>query len=333
MNFRVIDEEGKYLDNGRDLKSLQQKYTQAAGNSFNQIAEDELNFSGCIQWAFDDLPEVYQFEQSGQEFVGYPAIIDEGDAVGVRILDTQEKAKVLHEQGLVRLFQLKLKKEAKYILKNLPFSPESELAYNRLQAHTDLTKDIVSQGYKDDVLSLVIKSVFVSEQSIRTKDQFDQVLSDNKAELMNLATKIGDAVVASLSQYTQIKLHLDRLPQNDVSVQDVQKQLARLFYQGFLTLSAYENLRHYPRYLKAIEARLENMLQQPVKDQQKMQEMARFQQWFWQDIVKRQKNEIVNPEREKFRWMIEELRVSLFAQQLRTPYPVSAKRLEKAWNS
>jgi len=333
MNFRVIDEEGKHLDNSRDLKVLQQKYTQAAGNSFNQIAEDELNFSGCIQWAFDDLPEVYQFEQGGQDFVGYPAIIDEGDAVGVRILDTQEKAAVLHEQGLVRLFQLQLKKEAKYILKNLPFSPESELAYNRLVAHVDLTKDIVSQGYKDDVLSLVIKSVFVSENTIRTKAQFDKVLSDNKSELMNLATKIGDAVVASLSQYTQIKLRLDRLPQNDVSVQDVQKQLARLFYQGFLTLSAYENLRHYPRYLKAIDSRLENMLQQPIKDQQKMQEMARFQQWFWQDIVKRQKNEIVNPERENFRWMIEELRVSLFAQQLRTPYPVSAKRLEKAWNN
>jgi ATP-dependent helicase HrpA len=73
------------------------------------------------------------------------------------------------------------------------------------------------------------------------------------------------------------------------------------------------------------------MLQQPAKDQQKMQEIAKFQQWFWQRIEKRQKNEIVNPDSEAFRWMLEEFRVSLFAQQLRTPYPVSAKRLEKAW--
>jgi len=115
-------------------------------------------------------------------------------------------------------------------------------------------------------------------------------------------------------------------------VQDVQLQLARLFYQGFLTKSAYEHLRHYPRYLKALETRLQTMLQQSGKDQQKMQEIAKFQQWFWQSIEKRQKNEIVNPDSDAFRWMLEEFRVSLFAQQLRTPYPVSAKRLEKAWN-
>jgi len=333
MNFRVIDEEGKQIDNSRDLKALQRKYTQEAGDSFNQIAEDELNYTGCIQWAFDDLPEVYQFEQNGQEFIGYPALIDEGDAVGVRILDTLEKAAVLHEQGLVRLFQLQLKKEAKYILKNLPFSPESELAYNRLLAHPDLSKERVSESYKQDVLALIIKSVFVTGKDIRTEAAFEQILRDNKADLMAMATKIGDAVVASLSEYTQIKLRLAALPASDSSVQDVQQQLARLFYQGFLTLTAYDNLRHYPRYLKAIGVRLDSMLQQVAKDKQKMQEMACFQQWFWASIEKRQKTEAVNPERESFRWMIEELRVSLFAQQLRTPYPVSAKRLEKLWHS
>jgi len=333
MNFRVIDEEGRQVDNSRDLKALQRKYTEAAGESFNQIAEDELNYTGCIQWAFDDLPEVYQFEQNNQDFIGYPAIIDEGDSVGVRILDTLEKAAGLHEQGLVRLFQLQLKKETKYILKNLPFSPESELAYNRLLAHPDLTVDISSESYKQDVLALIIKSVFVTDKSIRTKADFDRVLLENKPDLVTMATKIGEAVVAALSDYTQIKLRLDRMPAGDASVQDVQQQLARLFYQGFLTRSAYENLRHYPRYLKAIGLRFESMLQNTAKDQQKMQEMARFQQWFWASMDKRQKTEAVNPERENFRWMIEELRVSLFAQQLRTPAPVSAKRLEKLWQS
>jgi ATP-dependent helicase HrpA len=332
MNFRVIDEGGKQIDNSRDLKALQRKYSEVAGNIFNQIAEDELNYTGCIQWAFDDLPEMYSFGQNGQDFIGYPAMIDEGDAVGVRILDTLEKAAVLHEQGLVRLFQLQLKKEAKYILKNLPFSPESELAYNRLLAHPDLSKDIVSASYQQDVLALIIKSVFVAGHSIRTKAKFDALLHDNKADLINMATKIGQAVVVALTEYTQINLRLARMPTGDKSVQDVQRQLARLFYQGFLTMTAFEHLCHYQRYLKAITIRLDSMLQQIGKDQQKMQEMARFQQWFWASIEKRQKTERVNPERENFRWMIEELRVSLFAQQLRTPYPVSAKRLEKAWN-
>jgi len=333
MNFRVVNEEGQQIDNGRDLKALQRKYTEAAGDSFNQLAEDELNYTGCIKWAFDELPEVYQFEQNGQNFIGYPAIIDEGNAVGVRILDTQEKAALQHERGLVRLFQLYLKKETKYILKNLPFSPEAELAYNRLAKHPDLSKEIMSHSYKEDMLALIIKSVFVSGQSIRTESQFEQSLQANKAELMGMANKIGENVVQTLSVYAQIKQKIASFPAQEPAVQDIQLQLSRLFYHGFLTLIAYEQLRHFPRYLKAIMARMETMLQQPAKDQQKMQEMAKFQQWFWQSIAKRQKNEPVNPETEVFRWMLEEFRVSLFAQQLKTPYPVSAKRLEKAWNS
>ncbi len=333
MNFRVIDEQGQQVDNSRDLKALQRKYTEAAGDSFNQLAEDELNFTGCIKWAFDELPEVYQFEQNGQNFIGYPAIIDEGDSVGVRILDTQEKAALQHERGLLRLFQLQLKKEAKYILKNLPFSPEAELAYNRLTKHPDLSKDIMSDSYKQDMLALIIKSVFVSGKIIRTEQQFEQSLRENKAELMNIANTIGNSVVQALADYAQIKQKIAGFPQQEPAVQDVQQQLTRLFYQGFLTLTAYEQVRHFPRYLKAITARMETMLQQPAKDQQKMQEMAKFQQWFWQSVEKRQKNELVNPEGEAFRWMIEEFRVSLFAQQLKTPYPISAKRLEKVWNS
>ncbi len=333
MNFRVIDEEGKHLDNSRDLKALQRNYNETAGDSFNQLAEDELNYTGCIKWAFDELPEVYQFEQNGQNFIGYPAIIDEGDAVGVRILDTQEKAALQHEKGLLRLFALQLKKEAKYIQKNLPFSPESELVYSRLDKHPDLAKDILSRHYKEDMLGLIIKSVFVSGHTIRNEQQFEQCLKGNKTELISIANKIGENAVKALKHYAQLKQQVDRLPKQDKCVIDVQTQLARLFYQGFLTMTADEHLKHYPRYLKAIEVRLQMMLQQSDKDQQKMQEMARFQQWYWQSIEKRQKNEVVNPESEAFRWMLEEFRVSLFAQQLKTPYPVSAKRLEKAWNS
>ncbi|MBT4145989.1 MAG: DUF3418 domain-containing protein, partial [Gammaproteobacteria bacterium] len=332
MNFRVIDEEGKHLDNSRDLKALQRKYNETAGDSFKQLAEDELNYTGCIKWAFSDLPEVYQFEQNGQNFIGYPAIIDEGDAVGVRILDTKEKANLQHELGLARLFQLQLKKDSKYIIKNLPFSPESELVYNRLQKHPDLSRDIMSHSYKEDILNMVIHSVFVCDHTIRTEQQFEQSLRKNKPELMNRANIIGEHVINALTQYAAVKKQADRLPQQDKSVQDVQLQLARLCYQGFLMTTADDYLKHYPRYFKSIEVRIQSMLQQPDKDQQKIQEMARFQQWYWQSIEQRQKDEVVNPERDNFRWMLEEFRVSLFAQQLKTAMPISAKRLEKAWN-
>ena len=135
MNFRVVDDQGKLLDYGRDLKKLQLKYTIKAEDSFDQIAADELNYTGCIQWAFDDLPETYQFIQNGQTFVGFPAIIDEGDAVGVRIFDTAQKAAQQHQAGLMRLFQLQLRKECTYIIKNMPQSATVELTYNRLPLH------------------------------------------------------------------------------------------------------------------------------------------------------------------------------------------------------
>lgn len=249
----------------------------------------------------------------------------------MRILDTKEKADLQHYLGLSRLFQLHLKKESKYILKNLPFSPESELVYNRLPSHPDLSKDIMSHGYKEDMLSMVIHSVFVTG-TIRTEQQFKQSLRDNNPELMIRANKIGEHAINALLQYSSVKKQMERLPQQDKSVQNVQLQLARLCYQGFLMTTEDDNLKHYPRYLKAIEVRLQTMLQQSDKHQQKMQEMARFQQWYWQSIEQRQKDEIVNPEKDKFRWMLEEFRVSLFAQQLKTAMPVSAKRLEKAWN-
>ena len=191
----------------------------------------------------------------------------------------------------------------------------------------------MTHHYKEDLLGLILKSVFVSGQTIRTEQQFEKCLKDNKTKLISSANTIGNNAVKALKHYADIKQQVDRLPQQDKSVIDVQAQLARLFYQGFLTQGADEYLRHYPRYLKAIDVRLKTMLIAGDKDQQKMQEMARFQQGYWQGIEKRQKSGIVNPERDNFRWMLEEFRVSLYAQQLKTPYPVSAKRLEKAWNS
>ena len=110
------------LDYGRNLKKLQEKYTVKAVQSFDQIAADELNYTGCIQWAFEDLPETYAFIQGGQTFVGFPAIVDEGNTVGVRIFDTDAKATVTHQDGLVRLLQLQLRKDCTYLLKTLPQS-------------------------------------------------------------------------------------------------------------------------------------------------------------------------------------------------------------------
>ncbi|CAA9891044.1 ATP-dependent RNA helicase HrpA [Candidatus Methylobacter favarea] len=327
MNFKVINDEGHLLDYGRDLKKLQDKYAAAAGDSFDQIAADELNYTGCIQWAFDDLPESYQFIQKGQFFLGFPALIDEGDAVGVRIFDTEQKAAFQHQAGLIRLFQLQLRKECTYIIKNVPHSAMAELSYNRLPRHAIVTHN-PGTSYKEDILNLALFTAFIEGKTIRSQQAFEQSLQQNKAGLISLANESAQAVMEIMELYSTIKTQIKRLNANDPSAKDINEQLDFLIYAGFIRNTPYRQLKAIPRYLKAIQYRLDNALMNP----QKIQEISRYWTRYWQEVEKKSKKDWVIPEQDPFRWALEEFRVSLFAQQLKTAYPVSAKRLEKAWN-
>ena len=333
MNFRVIDDQGKLLDYGRDLKKLQLKYTAKAENSFDQIAADELNYTGCIQWAFDDLPDTYQFIQNGQTFVGFPAIVDEGDSVGVRIFDTEQKAAQQHQSGLMRLFQLQLRKECTYLVKNMPQSPTAELTYNRLPKHPIISAFPGgnlggSVSYKEDMLYLILYGVFVEGRTIRTQQAFEQSLQQHKPELMGVANEAGKIALEIMELYGKVKTQLQRLNANDPLAKDINEQLDFLIYAGFIRNTPYQQLKAIPRYLKAIQYRLDKLDNNP----QKIQEVSRYSTRFWKDIEKKAKKDIVIPEQDPFRWAIEEFRVSLFAQQLKTAYPVSAKRMDKAWD-
>ncbi|MDP2097976.1 MAG: ATP-dependent RNA helicase HrpA [Methylobacter sp.] len=327
MNFRVVDDQGQLLDYGRDLKTLQLKHTAKAVDSFDQIAADELNYTGCIGWAFDDLPETYQFIQNGQAFVGYPAIIDEGDAVGVRIFDTEQKAAIQHQAGLMRLFQLQLRKECTYIAKNMPKSAAVELTYNRLPKHPLLDYGF-SPSYKDDLLYVALYGVFVEGQTIRSQQAFEQIMQANKAGLISAANEAGKTALDIMELYGAIKTQLNRLNANDPLAKDINEQLDLLIYAGFIRNTPYQQLKAIPRYLKAIQYRLDKRDNTP----QKVQEVSRYAIRYWRDVEKKAKKDKIIPEQELFRWMLEEFRVSQFAQQLKTAYPVSVKRMDKAWD-
>ena len=263
MNFRVVDDQGKLLDYGRDLKKLQLKYTAKAEDSFDQIAADELNYTGCIQWAFDDLPETYQFIQKGQSFIGFPAIIDEGDAVGVRIFDTGQKAALQHQAGLMRLFQLQLRKECTYIVKNMQ-STTAELAYNWLPKHP-LISYSAGSSYKEDMLYLILYSVFVEGRTIRSQQAFEQSLQQNKSGLISIANEAGKIALNIMELYGTIKTQLKRLNANDPLVSDINEQLDLLIYAGFIHNTPYQQLKAIPRYLKAIQYRLDKYDNNPQK--------------------------------------------------------------------
>ncbi|MDO9105539.1 MAG: ATP-dependent RNA helicase HrpA [Methylovulum sp.] len=327
MNFRVIDDQGRLLDYGRDLKKLQGKYTVAAVDSFDQIAADELNYTGCIQWAFDDLPETYSFIQKGQTVVGFPAIVDEGDAVGVRIFDTRQKADNEHQSGLMRLFQLSLRKDCTYLLKNVLQSASAELSYSRLPKHPILDTGN-ARSYKDDMLMLILHSVFIEGRTIRTQQAFEQNLQQHKQGLVTMANEAGQTALDIMALYNALQTPLQRLNANDPLAKDINGQLGVLIYAGFIRNTPYQQLRAIPRYLKAIQYRLDKR----DNNLQKSQEINRYVLRYWKDVEKKAQKGKVFPELEPFRWMLEELRVSLYAQQLKTAYPVSAKRLDKAWD-
>jgi ATP-dependent helicase HrpA len=327
MNYRVVDEKGRSIAYGRSLKTLQNKYTEEAGDSFDQIAADELNYTGYIQWAFDDLPETYAFIQKGQSFVGFPAIVDEGETVGVRIFDTREKALQAHYAGLVRLFQLETRKESKYVIKNLPKSHAAELNYNNLTQHP-LLKNRAGGKFKEDVLFAILVAVFLEDSEIRTQDAFDDSLKNNKNDMLAFANEIGKIVVDIMDKVSTIKKQLNQASTQKEVADDVNEQLDLLVYSGFICHTPYSQLKSILRYLKAIEYRLDKQ----KDDKQQMQTLNRYWKRFWADVETKSKKQIVIPEQDKFRWDLEELRVSLFAQQLKTAYPVSAKRLDKAWD-
>jgi ATP-dependent helicase HrpA len=327
MNFRVVDDQGQLLDYGRDLKKLQLKHTAKAGDSFDQIAADELNYTGCIGWAFDDLPDTYQFIQKGQSFVGFPAIIDEGDAVGVRIFDTEQKAVLQHQAGLMRLFQLQLRKECTYVLKNMPKSAAAELTYNRLPKHPIIGDD-AEVSYKDDILYIALYGVFVEGRTIRTQQAFEQSLQQNKSGLISAANDAGKIVLEIMELYGALKTQLNRFNASDPLAKDINEQLDLLIYAGFIRNTPYQQLKAIPRYLKAIQYRLDKR----DNTLQKVQEASRYATRYWKDVEKQAKKDKVVPEQDPFRWMLEEFRVSLFAQQLKTAYPVSVKRMDKAWD-
>jgi ATP-dependent helicase HrpA len=327
MNYRIVDEKGRSIDYGRNLKALQSKYTEEAGDSFDQLAADELNYTGCIQWAFDDLPDTYEFIQKGQSFVGFPGIIDEGDAVGVRIFDTREKAQQAHFSGLVRLFQLQCRKECNYVIKNLPKSHTAEFSYNNLTTHPFIQKRL-GGTFKEDVLFSILAATFLQEDQIRSQLAFDDSLKNNKTYLFGFANEIGKIVVEVMDKFIVVGKLLNQPGiQKDVAA-DVNEQLNLLIYSGFIRHTPYERLKSMVRYLKAIEYRLNKQ----KDDMQSMQTLNRFWKRYWGEVETKSKKQQVIPEQDKFRWDLEELRVSLFAQQLKTAYPISPKRMDKAWD-
>ncbi|MGR8941575.1 MAG: DUF3418 domain-containing protein, partial [Gammaproteobacteria bacterium] len=185
-----------------------------------------------------------------------------------------------------------------------------------------------SGSYKEDLLFCILSHVFIDGRTIRTKEAFEHNLQQSKPNLISAANETGRIVLDIMQQYAEIRTRLQRLNANDPLAKDINQQVDVLIYAGFIRHTPHDQLKAIPRYLKAVLYRLDKLSNDP----QKNQEIQRYALRFWQDVEKKSKKEMVIPEQDPFRWALEEFRVSLYAQQLKTAYPVSAKRLEKAWD-
>lgn len=334
MNFRLIDEQGKLLAESRDLNQLKQDWAKQAAASFSQIPDSDYEKHNLTTWSFENLPESITLVQNGLEMTAYPALIDKKESVDLTLMDTAKQAKSATAAGLRRLFMLELADSVKYLNKNLPNIQQMCLYYTNVPPapFADPLSDnslTPSEQLKTDLIHVAFDRCFILNQTaIRTKAEFEQRLQDKRSDLIGIATELAKQIAKPLAEYHAIAKRLSgKLPLTAINaVKDIKQQLNHLLYQGFIHNTPDYALKRLPVYFQAIGHRLDKLTTDPIRDKQWMVELAPHWQRYITNV-----NKMHSAEFEQYRWMLEELRISLFAQGLKTVYPISTKRIEKQW--
>jgi len=319
MNIHLIDNNNQYLDMSRDLSKLQQQWGgQASEECQREVAhESGLERDHLTSWSFGDLPKQVTLQLNGIAVQGFPTLIDQGTHVALRVLDSPTIAKQQLQGGLRRLFWLAL--PTKKLIKQLPITPKLCLQYAKIGNCEKL---------QEEVLTAVFDTVFLNSPLPTQQAAFELRLSQGKSKVMTVAQEYLTHLTKVLEEYHLLTEKLSKLSNRATTLPEIKQHLKCLIYDGFIKEVPIDQLKHLPRYLKAIQVRLERLDQAPQKDAQKSAQLAPLWEVYWQ---RRQQEETPSVELVEFRWMLEELRVSLFAQELKTVYPVSVQKLQKIW--
>jgi ATP-dependent helicase HrpA len=310
MNFLVIDEHGRQLAMGRNLAGLKTELsdrTAAVLQDEAPLAEGE-RYSG---WTMGDLAEVMEIARGGQTLVGYPALVDAGEAVTLQVFDAPEKARELHRAGVRRLLAIAFKDRVR----------DLDRAWSR---------DVLLGPVKDDLAAAALERVFLGDADTLPMAQADfaRRVEEGRSRFMLVAQEMARTVTAILAAHADLqKKLLQAAKSHPQAAEDVKQQLSRLLSGRWLAGTAWARLQHTPRYLKAAALRLEKLRADPARDARLSAELQPLlAAWL-------RAPRPLDAELEQFGWLLEELRVSLFAQELKTPVPVSARRLAKLWQS
>jgi ATP-dependent helicase HrpA len=325
MNFRVVDERGKTVSEGRELAAIQAALAGEVRQSLHTEAHYAWERQGLTDWDFDALEEQVTMARGGLNLRVFPALVDEGDSVAVRPFESPQAAAAAHRAGVRRLFILAVQEKVKYLRKELKKNSALCLHYLPLGKCEELVEALISAA--------VEQALFMEAEPPRQRAAYEALLDSARGRLIAHAEALQQAVAAALATHHAIRKTLKgSVPPNWLeSMADINEQLGRLIYPGFVTATPPQWLLQLPRYLQAIEKRLEKLKADPQRDRATLREMQPLWQRYWQ----RCEEEGCCGEGEllQFRWLLEELRVSLFAQGLKTLEPVSVPRLEKRWKS
>ncbi|MEE4191020.1 MAG: ATP-dependent RNA helicase HrpA [Halieaceae bacterium] len=327
MNFRIVDADGKLLRQGRELESLIDASREQTRESLEVAESAGPLASGLTRWEIDELPERWRSKQAGIDIESYPALEDRGDSVAVTLHDYPGQAEVGHRRGLTRLYQLQCSQQVRYLRKNLLRGN----AANLLLVGAGLARD----SLLDDLLAAVFARAFLTAEDLpRNEAAFKAQLQAGRGELVNIGNDYERVLLAAFEPLVEVRKRLAGLADQalDYAREDIERQLEGLLGGGFLYRTPWSRISHYPRYMKALLTRLERLTAQPGKDRGHTDTLAELETPLHEALDERADALALNPELAEYRWMLEELRVSFFAQSLGTSQPVSVKRLAEQWS-
>lgn len=305
---------------GKDSAHLTSEVAFGAGDTLRQAG------SRYTDWSFGPLPEILELEQRiegrRQTLIGYPALIDRGDAVELSVFDDADEARREHRDGLTRLFRLMLREPLRFFERNI-----TDFQRMSLQFAGFGSADVL----RDDLVIAMIHRACLQHPWPDSESSFKARIEEARPRLSLVGQELARTVAEILAEHATLTRRLGQAKAWPAVASDIQQQLAEMLPRRFIAVTPWEQLRHLARYLRAIGIRLDKLREDPSRDARAMSELSPLLHNLRRALA--QRKGAGDPRLDEFRWMLEELRVSLFAQTLRTPMPVSAKRLLKTWDS
>ncbi len=368
MNLCVVDEHGRQLGMGRNLGALKGELGAKARGAFQALAQlkvaaapaavpqapnsGESKQSGSnphspqrdaggrntsargekpaapkalapqryTTWTFGELPELMEISKGGQTLIGFPALVDMQDAVTIEVFDEPDVAAAKNRAGLRRLFALQIKDALKYLEKNIPDLQKMAVAYMPLGTADEL---------KTQIIDVALDRAFLLDPLPNDEITFKRRIEEGRGRLTLIANEVARLAGTILLEFGAATRKIKDTKNAPDATADCTAQLQRLMPKNFMAATPWPQLQHCARYLKAVTLRLDKYRADPARDAQRLAELKPQEQRYWRLVAERKGAQ--DARMLEFRWLLEELRVSFFAQELRTPQPVSIKRLEKAW--